>query len=225
MSDTSAESYAAWYSTPRGRWIGDIESACLLHALRPRPNESLLDVGCGTGYFTRRLSEEAHVTTVGLDPNVAWLSFARHHSPRATYVAGLAERLPFPDASFDCTMAITSLCFVGDLRQALAEIVRVTRRRFVLGLLNRRSLLYLQKGRHGGSGAYRGARWDTASEIRHHLAELPVWEVTIRSVILLAGGGTFARKLEAIAAGRSLLGAFLVAAGSVSDSPASAPVP
>jgi SAM-dependent methyltransferase len=38
----------------------------------------VLDVGCGTGYFTRRLASESGVHVVGLDPN----SWARDPSTR-----------------------------------------------------------------------------------------------------------------------------------------------
>ena len=37
----------------RGRWIGQLEYSLVRGLLKPIPDESLLDVGCGTGYFTR----------------------------------------------------------------------------------------------------------------------------------------------------------------------------
>lgn len=92
---------------------------------------------------------------VGLDPDLAGLRFALNHSSgRAHYVAGDGGKLPFPDSSFDCTVSVTALCFAGDQASFLSEMVRVTKRRFVLGLLNRTSLLYRDKGRQGGTGAY-----------------------------------------------------------------------
>jgi SAM-dependent methyltransferase len=188
--------YDGWYATPRGRWIGETEYALAARALAAQPGDSLLDVGCGTGWFTRRAAADNLVAT-GLDPNSVWLDFARaHSSPALNWVEGDARDLPFADASFDHVLSIAALCFVDDERQAVAEAVRVARRRFAIGWLNRSSLLYWQKGRHGGSGAYRGARWHTAREVRALFAGLPVKNLKLRSAIFLPSGTAGAIWLE-----------------------------
>jgi SAM-dependent methyltransferase len=188
--------YEAWYHTARGRWIGETEYSLAMRLLEPQAGDSLLDVGCGTGWFTRRAAADALVAT-GLDPNSAWLDFARtHSSPALNWVEGDARDLPFADASFDHVLSIAALCFVDDERQAVAEAVRVARRRFAIGWLNRSSLLYRQKGRHGGSGAYRGARWHTARDVRALFAGLPVQTLKLRSAVFLPSGTRVATWLE-----------------------------
>ena len=155
----NATFYDAWYDTARGRWIGVAEFRLLSRLLQARPGDTLLDVGCGTGWFTRRFAEEGLLAS-GLDPNPDWLAFAQIKGPPATrWILGDARALPFPDRRFDRVVSVAALCIVEYERQAVAEIVRVTRRRFAIDWLNRMSLLYRQKGRGGGSGAYRGARW------------------------------------------------------------------
>lgn len=188
--------YDAWYRTARGRWIGETEYALAARGLAAQPGDSLLDIGCGTGWFTRRAAADGLVTT-GLDPNPEWLDYARNcSSPALSWVEGDARDLPFVDACFDHVLSIAALCFVDDERRAVTEAVRVTRRRFALGWLNRTSLLYWQRGRHGGSGAYRGARWHTAREVREMFAGLPVKNLTLRSAIFLPSGSGFAVRLE-----------------------------
>lgn len=214
---TAAE-YEAWYHTPRGQWIGETEFRLLRALLQPERGRSLLDIGCGTGYFTRRFAGECRLDTVGLDPNAAWLEFARvHGAGTERYCVGQAEQLPFADRSFDYTVSVTALCFVSDAREAIGQMLRVTRKRFAIGLLNRRSLLYLQKGRRGGSGAYRGARWYSPGELRALLSGLPVANSTVRSAIFLAAGGTASRVAERVIPTHVVLGGFIVIVGDRAD--------
>ena len=157
--------YDAWYDTPRGRWIGSTEWALLRSALELQAGNSVLDVGCGTGWFTRRAAAEG-ARVAGLDLDESALEFARQRGPGPLeFVRGDATGLPFEDRSFDKVMSVTALCFVPQWPRAIAEIVRVCCRRFALGLLNRKSVLWLQKGRGGGLGAYRDAHWHTTAEI------------------------------------------------------------
>ncbi|MCD6704962.1 MAG: class I SAM-dependent methyltransferase [Thiobacillus sp.] len=205
--------YDAWYSTPRGRWIGETEYALAARLLAAQPGDSLLDVGCGTGWFTRRAAADGLVAT-GLDPNADWLDYARAHiSPALNWVEGDARALPFADAGFDRVLSIAALCFVDDERRAVAEAVRVARRRFAIGWLNRDSLLYWQKGRGGGSGAYRGARWHSAGEVRALFSGLPVRKLKLRSAIFLPSATRTARCLERAIPGALPWGGLLLATG------------
>lgn len=211
-----AAGYDAWYGTARGTWIGEIEFRLLQRMLRPKPGETLLDVGCGTGYFTRRFAGESGLRAVGLDPNVSWLDFARAHGAgNEQYCAGTAESLPFSDRSFDLSVSVTALCFTEDPRPALQQIVRVTRKRFAIGLLNRHSLLYLQKGRAGGSGSYRSARWHTARELRALFDGMSAANLTFTFALFFPDGGPIARSVEPLIPHRLPLGAFVVVAGDV----------
>jgi SAM-dependent methyltransferase len=188
--------YDAWYDTPRGRWIGETEYALAARLLAARRGDSLLDVGCGTGWFTRRAAAD-DLQVTGLDPHADWLDYARaHSSPALNWVEGDARALPFADASFDHVLSIAALCFVDDERQAVAECVRVARRSFAIGWLNRASLLYWKKGRGGGSGAYRGARWHTAGEVRALFSGLPVRNPKLRSAIFLPSATRWAALIE-----------------------------
>ena len=210
-----AADYDSWYRTPRGAWIGGVEYRLLSRLLEALPGETLLDVGSGTGYFTRRFAADGLAVT-GLDPNPEWLAFAEANARSwEEFVAGRAERLPFADRSFDLAVSVAALCFVREQQQALREMLRVTRRRFALGLLNRNSVLYLQKGRGGGTGAYRGAHWHSAMEIRSLFAGLPVENLAIRSAVFLPGGGMLARSAERVLPGWLPWGALIVAAGDV----------
>lgn len=192
-----AEAYDQWYETPRGLWIGERELALLLGELQPGSEESLLDVGCGTGFFTRAFASATGGPVTGVDINPEWVAYARHQGTcKASYEVADARALPYEAASFDLVVSVTALCFIEEERAAVREMVRVAGRRVAIGLLNRRSLLWLWKGRRGGRGAYRGARWHTPSEAADLFAGLPVHLLRVQTAIHLPGGGRLARIVE-----------------------------
>lgn len=199
--------YEAWYATARGSWIAGREFDLMTRLLEPSPGATLLDVGCGTGHFSRRFAA-AGLRVSGLDPDPAMLDYARRLGGGVEYLRGSATALPLADETYDFTIAVTSLCFVAEASRALRELWRVARHAVVLGLLNRHSLLYRRKR---GRGGYRGARWDTPADARRWARQLePAPPVTMRSAIFLPGGGEFARAAETALPGILPWGAFLV---------------
>jgi SAM-dependent methyltransferase len=99
------EQYDAWYHTARGRWIGETEFRLISDLLEPEPGSRILDVGCGTGYFTRRFANEVYEVT-GLDPDPAMLVYARaHRTGMEDYILGDGCRLPFSDGPSGGTFA------------------------------------------------------------------------------------------------------------------------
>lgn len=140
--------YEAWYQTT-GRQADRLEKALLGRLLTSFPGAStVLEVGCGTGHFTRWFSERG-LRTVGLDMSRPMLVEAiRLGTPPCVRGDGLA--LPFPTGSFDLVALITTLEFVPDPVQVLTEALRVTRCGLILGVLNRRSALGRQLEREGG---------------------------------------------------------------------------
>jgi len=211
MSAFNPESYEAWYHTERGRWIAEREFGLLWRLLQPAAGASLLDVGCGTGQFTRRFAA-AGLAVTGLDPAAAMLEYAREHDGATGWVRGWAEALPFADAAFDHAAAVTSLCFVADPGRALGEMWRVARRGVVLGLLHRPSLLWWRKR---SSASYAGAHWDSWRAVRGWLRRLEPAPAAVAHgyAIFGSGEGRLARALETALPVRGLpFGGFLAVA-------------
>lgn len=93
---------------------------------------SVLDVCCGTGALTRELRRlsKGPVRVTGLDFSAPMLSLAENASrgEDITFIKADADRLPFPDASFDVlTIALASrnLNAAGGLPRYFAEFRRV----------------------------------------------------------------------------------------------------
>ena len=207
MMNLDPVTYEAWYHTSRGAWIGEREFALLMQLLRPQTGMSLLDVGSGSGYFSRRFADAGLVVT-GVEADERMLAFAQAQSANIPYIRGNALALPLPSESFDYVAAITSLCFVDNPQQALAECWRVARQGVVLGLLNRHSLLYWQKRERGG---YRGARWDTWKNVASWQKALlpPPVMLKHKTAIFFPSGGKLARTLENSLPGKLPWGGFL----------------
>lgn len=153
-----ASHYEAWYETPEGRRADALEKASLRRLLEGFPHaRSVLEVGGGTAHFTRWLSGQGLVA-VGLDLSAAMLAQARALDG-VPLTQGEAPRLPFADGAFDLVAFVTTLEFLEWPREALAEALRVARRGLLLGVLNRWSLLGLQRRL---AGLFRRTVYDAA---------------------------------------------------------------
>ncbi len=117
-----SERLAAGYAFDRP----PIHEQILRSARLARRADRALDVGCGAGLSTAALAPLAR-QVVGLEPVPAMLAHRRTVAPRARFVIGRAERLPFPAESFDLVAAAGSLNY-ADLPLALAGIARVLTR-------------------------------------------------------------------------------------------------
>ncbi|MBU1664361.1 MAG: class I SAM-dependent methyltransferase [Gammaproteobacteria bacterium] len=191
--------------------MGETEFRLLQRQLALQPFESLLDVGCGTGWFTRRFAAGNGWYVTGLDNDHERLGFARKHGRNERYRKGDARVLRYADASIDCVVSVAALCFIDDWRRALSEMARVARRRVVVGLLNRHSLLWREKGRGGGTGAYQGAHWHGADEIHAAMAALPLANIQVSTALFLPGASPLARACERCLPNSLPWGGFLVA--------------
>ncbi|HVC11555.1 MAG TPA: class I SAM-dependent methyltransferase [Burkholderiales bacterium] len=94
--------------------MGEIEFRLIPALLDPEPGARILEIGCGTGYFTRRFAAEGYEVT-GVDSDPPMLAYARaHRAGSEDYVLGDARRLPFSDGEFDYCISITTLCFIPE---------------------------------------------------------------------------------------------------------------
>ena len=197
--------YEAWYATARGAWMGNREAETLIRLGGIGPGDTLLDVGCGSGWFTRRFAATGCEAT-GLDSDLAMLDYAQTLNGAVKYLQGDMLDLPLPDKSFNIVASVTSLCFVADEHKALSEMIRVARRCVLLGLLHRRSLLYLYKG---GRGAYAWAHWHTRGEIRSLATSMSIRNYEIETLLFWPGKPRMGLFLEQLRLLRRRYGGFM----------------
>lgn len=119
MTDVWSERAAAFRDSPTHREGPDLD--LVVEWSEPGTGVRALDIATGGGHVARRLREEG-CTVVTLDP-------APGMEPD---VVAPAESLPFEDASFDVVTCRIAAHHFTDVRMAVAEMARVTRRLVVV---------------------------------------------------------------------------------------------
>lgn len=107
--------YEDWFEAHEHAYQSELDAVDRL-----LPSGRGLEIGVGSGRFAAPLGVE-----YGVDPAEAMLSRARDRGVRA--VRGVAEALPFVDATFDSALVVTTICFVDDVPATLREARRVLR--------------------------------------------------------------------------------------------------
>jgi ubiquinone/menaquinone biosynthesis C-methylase UbiE len=110
-----------------GRWRAVAKDIIAHYGLKP--GMCVLDVGCGKGFLVKDLMLECPGLEVfGLDVSL----YAILHAPEelaGRLHLGTAEKLPFPDKSFDCVISLNTIHNFPRPRavKAMAEIERVSK--------------------------------------------------------------------------------------------------
>src|SRR5438046_4176668 len=95
-----------------------------------RPGMSVLELGCGTGYFTRELARSgADVVAIDVSPERLEIAKANCSAPNVRYEMQNAYELSYPDAVFD-SVVVSSVFHHLEIEAAVREIYRV----FIVGV-------------------------------------------------------------------------------------------
>lgn len=121
--DVAADAYDRFM----GRYSARLAPAFVDFA-SPRAGQAALDVGCGPGAaaaeLVRRLGPDA---VAAVDPSGRFVEAVQERLPGVDVRRSSAEELPFPDGTFDATLAQLVVHFMADPVAGLVEMARVTR--------------------------------------------------------------------------------------------------
>ena len=123
------------------------------------PFEKGVEIGVGTGRFAAALGIRQ-----GLEPLDEYAEIARS---RGIEVAkGVAEQMPYADASFDLALMVTVDCFLNDVPKAFAETSRILKEggTFVVAILDKNGAI-AKKYERSGSPSYQNAHFHSPEEI------------------------------------------------------------
>ncbi len=104
--------------------VARVVDLCLEGLDRPR----VLDVGTGSGLFAEAFSPKAS-GVAGIDINPDMLAAARKHVGGGEFQEGRAEKIPYPDGSFELVFIGLVLHEVDEVSGALKEARRVALKR------------------------------------------------------------------------------------------------
>jgi ubiquinone/menaquinone biosynthesis C-methylase UbiE len=179
--DLIADSYDSWYAGRRGAMYDRLEKKAIIRYLPPHAKgEKLLEVGCGTGHWSRFFSEYGFEVT-GVDVSQRMIDIAKSKNVSdASFQVADSHSLPFADETFDITASVTTLEFVRDAEVVLREMVRCTRKsgRILLGVLNGLSKVNRQKV-NSPESPYSDARLFSPIELKEFLEPFGRVEITV----------------------------------------------
>lgn len=109
-----------------------VPSSEILKIIERHAGKSILDIGCGYGVYGKALLKKGYEYT-GIEVNEEYAAEA-HKFVNVLHMR--AEKLDFPDKSFDTVIMLEVLEHLEDPYTALSEIKRVTRKNLVVSVPN-----------------------------------------------------------------------------------------
>lgn len=102
-----------------GHYFPIAQTVSRLLAEYAHESQSVLDVGCGEGYYLSNLAQIP--TRVGIDISKEAVRYAASRDKAATWLTATAAHLPFEDGSFDCLLSMFALTAEAEFCRVLKE--------------------------------------------------------------------------------------------------------
>jgi SAM-dependent methyltransferase len=153
--------YDAWFEKHRPVFESELQA---IRMLLPEHGGGI-EIGAGSARFAAPLG-----INIGLEPSGKLGGLARARGLEV--VKGVAEALPFTQASFDFVLMVTTICFLDAVDTAFREAARVVKPggALVIGFIAKDSLLGRWYEQHKANNVfYRVATLYTVDEVVFHL--------------------------------------------------------
>lgn len=100
-----------------------LKEQAIFDLLKPQKGEEILDLGCGVGYFSTKISDMVS-KCYGVDIDLKSISWARQNSP-CSFIQGTAGRVPLKKESIDKVLFTDVIEHLEDDLTPLNEIARI----------------------------------------------------------------------------------------------------
>ena len=195
---TSADALRAAYNQLYARYTLKESAeyyAWIARMLDVRPDETVVDVGCGAGLLLAALNRQGAERAIGFDFSERALHLARHGLARAPVCVAEAEHVPFASTTFDCVVCLGSLEHFADPDAALREMARLVRPegRLLIVVPNRYFILDVLNAWWRGAGTSHGQPLERFAALREWRALLEAHGFRIKAVRKYNAGSAFSR--------------------------------
>lgn len=90
--------------------------------LAPRPNDAVLDTGCGDGFYLASLARDSGIDAHGIDISTPAIEAAARRYPGCEWIVANADRfVPYADRSFSIVTSITARMNAPEFRRVLRD--------------------------------------------------------------------------------------------------------
>jgi ubiquinone/menaquinone biosynthesis C-methylase UbiE len=112
----------------------------LLEVLNLKPEDRVLDMGCGSGKIAEYISDRTHAHVLGIDLAVGALDRARARTQekrnRLEFQVGNMNNLSLPPASMDTIIAVDTLHFAENVRKTIGQMKALLKPHGQMGLFS-----------------------------------------------------------------------------------------
>ena len=115
------------WGSPAGQRRADRRAKYFIDLAKVKPGEKVLEIGCGTGLFTRKFFAATKANITAIDISQELLDDAKRLLPEATFKVDDAMHLSFANESFDVVFG-SSILHHLEFDLALKEIFRVMKK-------------------------------------------------------------------------------------------------
>lgn len=155
--DEHANDYEDWFEKNNQLFQSEVEGVKSLL----RKGEKSIEIGCGTGLFTKALAVD-----LGIDVSPKMLKIAQGKGLKVIEADG--TNLPIEDKSFDQAIMITVDCFLSDMVMTFKEVYRVLNcnGQFIVAFIDRETPLgQVYEDNKLGSVYYERAKFHSSREV------------------------------------------------------------
>lgn len=99
----------------------------LIRILSELKIQSLVDLGCGEGYYTNAIQQETHLDLIGIDLSKSALKLASKANPNVVYALANITKAPIADHSVQGVLSVFSPIDLNETRRLASQVLVLVR--------------------------------------------------------------------------------------------------